>query len=93
MISGSRTSGLVRFWRTVQARGLAFMAGACLCALVACFPEPQAVVLNPDTGNPVVLSDIDPILDDTSLTEAEKRQELLDLGLPESLVDDLLRAS
>lgn len=93
MFAGLRTAAVARWRRCANASVLALISLACIAAVAGCFPPAGDVVLNPETGEPVLLIDIDPILNDADLTEAEKRQELLDLGLSEELADVLIRAS
>jgi len=61
--------------------------------VVACTPVPDTVVFSTETGEPVLLEDIDPILLDPDLTEDEKREQLLELGVPDDVIDVLLRAA
>jgi len=70
--------------------GIAVVA---LPVLPACSPTPPENVLRDADGNVIDLKTIDPILNNSNLTQDQKRQKLLDLGVPESVADGLLRAA
>lgn len=93
MFAGHGASMVARIGRIARKSGLFFVGTAVILAGAGCFDLPQDTVVSTIDGNTILLSDIDPILNDTDLTEAEKRQELLDLGVPEDVIDTLLRAS
>jgi hypothetical protein len=59
----------------------------------SCAPVPDTVLTNPETGEVIPLSEIDPILSNTNLTSDEKEQQLLDLGIPADLVQTLMASS
>lgn len=88
-----RTAAIAGLRRFATRSALALMLSACGALMAGCFPPAGDVVLNPDTGEPVLLVDIDVVLNDADLTEDEKRQDLLEMGLSEELIDVLLRAS
>jgi hypothetical protein len=75
---------------------LTLVTGGCLAILTACvipLPSTPPNVVRGTDGEVLDLTQIDPILNNTSLTEQQKRQQLLDLGMPEEVADALLRAS
>ena len=75
--------------------GMALLLGIAVVALPvlpACSPPVPTNVLKDANGNVIDLKTIDPILNDSSLTQDEKRQQLLKLGVPESVADGLLRS-
>lgn len=72
--------------------GLAFLVGIGAVAFVACVPPPPNV-LRDNNGEILDIPTIDAVLQNQNLSQDEKRQRLLDLGVPESVADTLLRAS
>ena len=94
MLAGHGRSAMVRMRRLVGRSGLWVCTGvAIMLAGAACFETPADVVLSTIDGSVILLEDTDPILNDATLSEAAKRQQLSDLGVPDDVVDTLLRAS
>jgi hypothetical protein len=71
---------------------LAMVTVSCLAVFAACVPTPANVVRG-NNNDILYLTQIDPILNNTNLTQEQKRQQLLDLGMPANVADALLRAS
>lgn len=92
MFSAQRAWMAARRGRLAGTLGCVLVAGALILAGAACFATPEDTVRSIITGDPVLLEQIDPILDDPELTEEEKRQELQELGLAEHLIEILLRS-
>ncbi len=93
MFAGHGAWAVARLGRLARKSGWALIGTALTLSIGACFPPPSDVVVNPETGDPVLVSDIDAILNNANLTEDQKRQKLLDMGLTEELIDTLIRAS
>ena len=72
--------------------GLALLVSVGAVAFVACVPPPPNV-LRDNNGEILDIPTVDAILNNQNLSQDEKRQKLLDLGVPESVADALLRAS
>ncbi|HQA00182.1 MAG TPA: hypothetical protein PLT93_18775, partial [Phycisphaerae bacterium] len=81
-----------RWARLTKQAGLAILGGLWLLSTGACFAPPGDTVYSTVTGEVITLEEINPILNDPELTEAEKREQLQELGVPDDLVETLLRA-
>jgi hypothetical protein len=93
ILRSHRCGTILRIHRLARASALA-VAGVMLSwAAAACTPTPSDVLTNPDTGQPISVSDVSAILSNTTTTSERKRQLLLDLGLPEETVTVLLAAT
>ena len=70
--------------------GIAVVA---LPVLPACAPTPPENVLRDADGNIIDLRTIDPIINNSNLTQDQKRKQLIDVGVPENIADALLRSA
>lgn len=74
----------------VRTLAVAFLsASGALAALTGCQPLPDDSLVD-ENDVTIRLVSITPILQDNSLTEAEKRQQLEDLGITDQLLIDAL---
>lgn len=64
--------------------------GTCVAGVCGCVGDPDTLVISTVTGEPLNMADIDAILNNSNLDEQEKRDRLLELGVPEDLVEVLL---
>jgi hypothetical protein len=92
MSSGDGEFGVGRFVRLTKKAGLAIVGTLWILSNGACFAPPEDIVFSTVTGEIITIQEIDPILNDPELTEADKRQQLQELGVPDDLIETLLRA-
>jgi hypothetical protein len=76
----------VRLLRSILMLAAMILLG-CGAAAITEFPD----ALTAPDGQPILLDDVDAILDDDNLSDAEKREQLRELGIEdEKLIDALL---
>lgn len=78
-----------RRWSNLIAPALFLLATIAGCGVPTTTFYPNA--LTDEQGNPILLEDVEEIVNDDELTESEKRDALRDLGIEdEKLIDALL---
>lgn len=90
MASGPALCIAERMVRRIVRAGLTSLAGIMVLASIACLPPSENRVLSTIDGTPIDMADVDPILGSDDLTEDQKRDRLLEIGVPADIVETLL---